>query len=208
MSKLERLLAELCPNGVEYKTLGEICKKIYSGKNKHRSDKGRYFIYGSTGVIGYSDTFIYEHDAILIARVGANCGYVYIATGCYDVSDNTLILEPKEGIYNLKFAYYQLTNMNLNQFAKGGGQPLITAGQLKELTISIPPLPIQQEIVRILDKFTMLEAKLEAELELRKKQYQYYRNSLLTFNINSGTIKKTADSRQQTADSRQQTADV
>jgi len=177
MSELDRLIAELCPDGVDYVSLGEVCKKIYSGRNKLRSDSGQYSIYGSTGVIGYSDTFSYEQDAVLVARVGANCGYVHLATGCYDVSDNTLIIEPCEDLYDLKFAYYQLTNMNLNQYAKGGGQPLITAGQLKAFKILVPPLPIQREIVRILDNFT----ELTAELTARRKQYEHYRNELLTF---------------------------
>jgi type I restriction enzyme S subunit len=181
MTKLDRLIAELCPDGGEYVSLGDACKNIYSGKNKQRSDSGKYCIFGSTGIIGYSDTFVYEHDAILIARVGANCGYVHLTAGCYDVSDNTLIIEPNENMYDLKFAYYQLTNMKLNQYAKGGGQPLITAGQLKALNIPIPPLPVQREIVRILDNFTELTAELAAELTARKRQYEYYRSELLTF---------------------------
>lgn len=63
--------------------------------------------------------------------------------------------------------------MNLNQYAKGGGQPLITAGQIKAFQLPIPPLPIQSKIVEILDNFT--------ELTARKKQYEYYRDELLTF---------------------------
>ena len=165
--------------------MGEICDNIFSGKNKLRSDDGRYNVYGSTGIIGYSNTFIYEQDTILIARVGANCGYVHIATGCYDVSDNTLIVNPNNEIYNLKFAYYQLTNINLNQYAKGGGQPLITAGQLKAFYVPVPPLYEQERIVTILDRFDALTSDissgLPAEITARQKQYEYYRNKLLTF---------------------------
>ena len=105
MTKLDRLIAELCPDGVEYKALGVVCNRIVSGTNKHRSDFGQYSVYGSTGIIGHSDTFAYEHDAILIARVGANCGYVHLASGCYDVSDNTLIINPDENKYDIKFRY-------------------------------------------------------------------------------------------------------
>jgi len=60
------------------------------------------------------------------------------------------------------------------------GIPALNKSKLEKLTIPIPPLPVQQEIVNILDKFTELEAKLEAELEARRKQYEYYRNQLLT----------------------------
>jgi type I restriction enzyme S subunit len=159
-----------------------VCRRIYSGKNKLRNE---YSIYGSTGVIGYSDEFVYDENAILVARVGANCGYVHLATGRYDVSDNTLILNPKTDKYNLKFAYYQLAAMNLNQYSKGGGQPLITAGQLKVLQTPLPPLAEQERIVAILDRFDALvndiTQGLPAEIAARRKQYEYYRDKLLTF---------------------------
>ena len=126
----------------------------------------------------------YKKDNILIARVGVNAGYVYIAKGEYDVSDNTLIVELK-GNVNLKYVYYQLSNINLHQYARGGGQPLITAGQMKQVSIPVPNIKKQNEIVKILDKFDklcndILEG-LPAEIEARQKQYEYYRDKLLTF---------------------------
>ena len=170
---------------VEWKALEEVCDNISSGKNKLRDNNGAYSVYGSTGIIGYSDKFAYINQTVLVARVGANCGYVHIAIGHYDVSDNTLIIVPNYEKYSLKFAYYQLTNMNLNQYAKGGGQPLITAGQLKSLIIPIPSLSEQERIVSILDKFDALTSSitegLPREIELRQKQYEFYRNMLLSF---------------------------
>jgi len=83
------------------------------------------------------------------------------------------------------FAYYQLKNFNLNKLTKGGGQPLITASQIKQIPIPIPPLSEQERIVAILDKFDVLvndiSQGLPAEIEARRKQYEYYRNKLLTF---------------------------
>lgn len=174
---LEKLLQGV---KVEWKTLGEVCYYIISGKNKIRDDSGLYPIFGSTGIIGRTTNKVYEHEHILVARVGANAGYVHIAQGQYDVSDNTLIVQNKEQLI-LRYLYYLLVNMNLNQFAQGAGQPLITAGQLKSLSIPIPPLTIQKEIVRILDIFTDLASKLTAELTARKQQYNYYREQLLRF---------------------------
>lgn len=178
---LEKLLQGV---KVEWKTLGEVCYYIISGKNKIRDDSGLYPIFGSTGIIGRTTNKVYEHEHILVARVGANAGYVHIAQGQYDVSDNTLIVQNKEQLI-LRYLYYLLVNMNLNQFAQGAGQPLITAGQLKSLSIPIPPLTIQKEIVRILDIFTDLASKLTAELKVeltaRKQQYNYYREQLLRF---------------------------
>ncbi|WP_177201076.1 restriction endonuclease subunit S [Neptunomonas qingdaonensis] len=172
---------------VEWTELGNLCEKISSGKNKKKSDDGLYPVFGSTGVIGRTDSKVYETEQILVARVGANAGRVYIAQGEYDVSDNTLIVQNKEGVA-LKYLYYYLVNIGLNQFAQGAGQPLITGGQLKGLFIPIPcpdnskkSLKIQAEIVCILDAFTAMTAELTAELRLRKKQYNYYRDQLLSF---------------------------
>jgi type I restriction enzyme S subunit len=96
-----------------------------------------------------------------------------------------LIIQNQEDDIKLKFLYYLLVNMNLNQYAKGGGQPLITAGQLKSFKIPIPPLAEQNCIVAILDKFDALvsdiSAGLPAEIKMRRQQYAYYRNKLLTF---------------------------
>ncbi|HAU5760140.1 TPA: restriction endonuclease subunit S [Proteus mirabilis] len=169
---------------VEWKTLGEICESITSGKNKDKSETGKFPVYGSTGVIGRTNTKAYEIEQILVARVGANAGRVNIASGKYDVSDNTLILKVKNK-YNLKFLYYYLVNLNLNRFVKGAGQPLLTAGQLKAMVIPVPMPEEQSRIVSILDNFDIITNSitegLPREIELRQKQYKYYRDLLLNF---------------------------
>lgn len=169
---------------VEWKPLGEIVSSIASGKNKTRKDTGIYCVYGSTGVIAQTDVYMYKGPCILIARVGANAGFVYLVNGLYDVSDNALMIRiPSET--NIRFIYYLLTVINLNQFAKGGGQPLITASFLRNIKVPLPPLAEQERIVAILDKFDALvndiSSGLPAELEMRRKQYEYYRDRLLTF---------------------------
>ncbi|ANB92270.1 hypothetical protein MOVS_10150 [Moraxella ovis] len=170
---------------VEWKGLGEVAKKIYSGKNKEKTANGIYSIYGSTGIIGKTNIKAHEGEKILVARVGANAGFVHIAQGEYDVSDNTLVIEEDRSQLILKYLYYVLEGMNLNQFAKGAGQPLITGGYLKSITIPIPPLEIQTKIVEILDKFETLTHSisegLPREIQLRQKQYEYYRELLLNF---------------------------
>jgi restriction endonuclease S subunit len=67
--------------------------------------------------------------------------------------------------------------------SKKGSIPYITLGMLEKFKIPVPPLPVQEEIVRILDTFTALEAELEAELSARRKQYEFYREQLLTFRL-------------------------
>ena len=164
--------------------LKQITNKVYSGKNKKRIDGGPYPVYGSTGVISYTDIDVNQKPQILIARVGANAGYVHIAEGKYDVSDNTLIVDLKDGV-NLRYVYYQLGAINLNQYAKGGGQPLITAGQVKEISFPVPCIEKQNQIVKKNDRFFIIYNDLNfgllEEIEARQKQYEYYRDKLLTF---------------------------
>lgn len=159
------------PKEWEVKVLGDLCDSIKSGKNKEKANKGKYPVYGSTGIIGYTDISVYDGLMILIARVGANAGFTYYVNGRYDVSDNTLILNVKS-CYNFNFAYNQLLYYNLNKLVFGSGQPLVTAGQLKSLKILLPPLSEQQKIAEILnvwDKAIEKQTQLIEKLELRKK---------------------------------------
>lgn len=169
---------------VEWKTLGEITRKIASGRNKHRDANGEYPVYGSTGLIGFTDIPAYSEDVLLVARVGAYAGMVNEVSGDFDVSDNTLIVHPVDS-WNVRFAFHQLVHMNLNQFAVGAGQPLITGTLLKNLKVPFPSLEEQVRIVAILDKFDTLTSSisegLPREIELRQKQYEYYRDLLFSF---------------------------
>ncbi|HDH7525372.1 TPA: restriction endonuclease subunit S, partial [Escherichia coli] len=119
---------------VEWKTLGEITTKIASGRNKTRDADGKFPVYGSTGLIGFIDKAAYSGDLLLVARVGAYAGLVNAVSGHFDVSDNTLIIHPSDS-WNVRFAFHQLRHMNLNQYAVGAGQPLITDGLLKNLKV-------------------------------------------------------------------------
>ena len=164
--------------------LEDVCNSISSGNARTKENEGKYPVYGSTGVIARADNARYNKDNILVARVGANAGYINIATGKYDVSDNTLIVDVKEE-YCMKYIYYVLVNSKLNQYAKGGGQPLITAGQIKKIEIIIPDYSEQIRISEILDRFQKIcmdiEKGLPAEIGKRQKQYEYYRDKLLSF---------------------------
>lgn len=165
-------------------TLRDISVSVSSGKNKEKEQEGMYPVYGSTGVIGRTNTAKYSKEQILVARVGANAGFVHKANGTYDVSDNTIIVELKDN-YNLQYVYYILQKMNLRKYAKGGGQPLVTAGELKKIEIPIPDINEQDRVVSILDKFTGIstsfDSGLPAEIAARQKQYEYYRERLLSF---------------------------
>ena len=159
--------------------------KVFSGNNKKRLVEGNYNVYGSTGIISKTNTPVYHKRQILIARVGANAGYVQIADGDYDVSDNTLIVDVGDNI-DFLYLYYVLFNIKLNKFAKGGGQPLVTASEIKDIIIKVPKDIIKQKrMAEILNKFTILTEDisegLPAEIKMRHQQYEYYRDKLLSF---------------------------
>lgn len=169
---------------VEWRVLSDITTAIASGRNKHREPEGEFPVYGSTGLIGFTDKAAYSKDVLLVARVGAYAGLVNAVSGSFDVSDNTLIVHPASS-WDIRFAFHQLTHMNLNQFAVGAGQPLVTGTLLKNLKVPFPSLEEQARIASILDKFyiltTSLAEGLPREIELRQQQYEYYRDLLFSF---------------------------
>ena len=100
------------------------------------------------------------------------------------MSDNTLVLTPhSENL--LKYIYYQLVNTDLRRLARGSAQPLVTAGDVGRVPIPVPPLEFQRAIVAQLDAFDALCndlcAGLPAEIDARRKEYEYYRDKLLAF---------------------------
>lgn len=154
----------------EERTLGSVCSNIASGKDKN-DPAGIYNLYGSTGIIGKTNANSHNGDLILVARVGANAGFLHRAKGQFGVTDNTLIIS----LYiseNIDFAYYILEQYSLNKLMFGSGQPLITGGQLKNLIINWPKPEEQQKIAATL---STLDALLTAQrdkidaLKLHKK---------------------------------------
>lgn len=97
----------IIPEEWEIKKLGEVCIFIKSGKNKEKSNEGLFHVFGSTGIIGFTNKYVYNCPLLLIARVGANAGFIYYINEKCDVSDNTLILRLNSS-YDFIFAYNQL----------------------------------------------------------------------------------------------------
>lgn len=143
------------PKDWQTKKLGEIASHVGSGKSKLVGTKNAFPVFGSTGIIGYSEEGDYEGDAILVARVGANAGKVNIVTGQYGVTDNTIILR-LPAIYNINYFFKMLENQQLNRLIFGSGQPLITGSQLKNLSILIAPISEQQAIAAALSDIDSL----------------------------------------------------
>ncbi len=205
MSKIEELIAELCPDGVELYSLASVFEikngytpskndkenwengdipwfrledirlsgKILNDSIQHITKKGikRGGLFPANSIILSTTATIGEHALITVPSL-ANQQFTYFSRK-----------EEFDNILNIKFFFYFMfvigkwCKSNVNE----GGFAIVSTNSLKKYEFPIPPLPIQEEIVRILDKFTALEAELEAELETRKRQYEYYRNQLLAF---------------------------
>lgn len=185
MKNLETLINELCPEGVEFVKLGDVCE-VQRGKRltkKQLSDQDNYSVFhGGIQPIGYYSKCNRKANTVMIINVGASAGTIgfcgqdfWSSDGCYCLSH----------VNELSARYlYFLLSKNQHYFqskVRHGGIPTLDALVVKNFEIPLPPIEVQTEIVRILDKFTELEAELEAELDCRKRQYEYYRDKLLSF---------------------------
>lgn len=131
--------------------LGELIQ-FRNGKSIKPGGDGPYVVFGSNGVIGNSEKYLYS-DAIILGRVGAYCGSVAYCPDAFWASDNTIVVEPKDDIFDTRFAYYALTHANLSHWAGGAAQPLITQTVLKGVPIAVPPLYLQRRIAGILSAY-------------------------------------------------------
>ena len=186
MNKVEELIQQLCPEGVEYKELGDVVV-IVKGKQLNKellTDIGTYPAYnGGISFSGFTDNYNYDENTIIISQGGASAGFVNFITTKFYANAHCYVVLPNNEVVINRYVYHflKLNQERLTEKQHGAGIPALKTSEIAKLLIPIPPLPVQQEIVTILDTFTQLEAELEAELEARKKQYEYYRNELLTF---------------------------
>lgn len=186
MNKIEKLIKELCPNGVEWKKLGEIAKNLDSKRKPITSSKrttGEYPYYGASGIVDYIDNYIFDGDYLLISEDGANLvarntPIAFSINGKTWVNNHAHVLFI-ENYFCRKFIEVYLNSISLEPYISGGAQPKLNQENLNKILIPLPPLPIQTEIVRILDKFVEQQEQLERLIELRKKQYEYYREEML-----------------------------
>ena len=184
MNKVEQLIQELCPEGMQYKKLGEIAS-IATGKQLNLnllSKEGTYpVLNGGINPSGFYHEYNTEGNTITVSQ-GGSAGYVNFMLDSFWAGANCYVVTPISPIIDNKFLFYILKNKQdyLARSKQGAGIPHLNKSILTNYIIPIPPLPIQEEIVRILDLFTTLEMELEAELEARKKQYDFYLNKLLT----------------------------
>ncbi|MSN26167.1 MAG: restriction endonuclease subunit S [Geobacter sp.] len=188
MSRINELIAELCPEGVEFKEVGELLDYEQPGKylvesiaydNNHATP---VLTAGKTFILGYTD----ETDGIYPASTNEpviifddfTTAFKWVDFPFKAKSSAMKMLTPKpDAIESLRYAYYAM--QTITYAPQDHARQWI--GTYSKFCIPVPPLEVQREIVKVLDTFTKLEAELEAELEARLRQYKYYRDALLAF---------------------------
>lgn len=179
MSKIDELIAEYCPDGVRFLALKDVAQ-IKNGKDYKHLPDGDIPVYGSGGVMTHVGEASYEGPSVLLPRKGSISNVFYVDgpfwnvdTIYYTVIDQTLMLP--------RFFYHFMLNQHIERLnTSNAARPALTQAVLNKIVVPVPPLPVQEEIVWILDSFSTLEAELEAELEARRKQYAHYRDELLS----------------------------
>ena len=197
MTKLDRLITDLCPYGVEFATIGDIgdvcmCKRIFKEQTESSGDVPFYKIgtFGKEPDAFISQILFDEYRSkysfpkigeILISAAGTiGRTVIYNGKPAYFQDSNIVWVDNDERKLLNKCLYY-LYALHPWAISPGGTIARLYNDNIRKARIPLPPLSIQQEIIRILDKFTDLSAELTAELTERKRQYEYYRNELLTF---------------------------
>lgn len=205
MKNLATLIQELCPEGVKFVKLGDVMD-ISRGASPRPIQK--YLTDDPSGVnwikIGdvennakyitetkekitaegaLKSRLLHKGDFVLSNSMSFGRPYILAIEGC--IHDGWISMSNYQSVLLPDFLYHLLRSYNIQKYwkqkASSGTVSNLNADIVRKTEIPLPPLEVQTEIVRILDKFTSLEAELESELDCRKRQYEYYRDKLLSF---------------------------
>ena len=204
MSKLVELIKNHCPDGVEYKELGEIThyakiridvakisKNTYVGVENLLPNKQGKTVASSVPTSGKVIQF--EIGDILIGNIRPYLKKIWLSDCVGGTNGDVLAVQIDDRTVIIpEFLYYVLSSEQFFlydvQNSKGAKMPRGSKEAVMKYKLPVPPLEVQREIVRVLDSFTLLTAELTAELTARKKQYEYYRDLLLTFAETGSTL--------------------
>ncbi|ENL6071965.1 restriction endonuclease subunit S [Vibrio cholerae] len=196
MSQLNYLEKLLDGVGTEWQALGDLVtlrRGRVMSKGFLSENTGIFPVYSSQtandGMIGSIDTYDFDGEYISWTTDGANAGTIFYRKGKFSITNVCGLMKIiDENLLNYKYLYYWLTTEAKKYVYSGMGNPKLMSHQVEKIAVPIPcpdnpekSLAIQAEIVRILDAFTAMTAELTAELNMRKKQYNYYRGQLLSF---------------------------
>ena len=195
MTQLETLIQTLCPNGVHWSSVNDLIKQkiVYTVSASIKLKRNDYLTEGATPIISQEEEFISGYTNVTDKNItereyvcfGDHSEHIkYVDFAFVQGADGLKIMYCNQDALSAKYFYYAVSNFykkhcNYERHFK----------YLQELQIPLPPLAVQSEIVRILDKFTLYKSELAAELAARLQQYEYYRDQLLTFDDTVERVK-------------------
>ncbi|HEM4817631.1 TPA: restriction endonuclease subunit S [Streptococcus suis] len=177
---------------VEWKTLGEVAENLdYLRKpvTKGSRSSGIYPYYGASGIVDYVDDYIFDGDYLLVSEDGANLiarktPIAFSVTGKSWINNHAHVLKFESDI-DRKYVSYYLNHIDLTPYISGAAQPKLNQQNLNSIKLAYPKQEVRNKIVQVLDNFDAvcndLSIGLPKEIELRQKQYEYFREKLLTF---------------------------
>lgn len=200
MSKLEELLQHHCPNGVEMVKLGHLFTRKTEKVKKDNSVKDVYAVTNNRGFVLSTELHdfnvfsedISNYNIVRKNNFAYNPSRLNVGSIAYYKNDTAGAISPMYIVFtidtNILNPAYLMLNLHsarvqfmINDLKEEGARFRFEFSKWNKISIPLPPLPVQEEIVRILDSMTALQDNLEAELAERRKQYEYYRNKLLSF---------------------------
>lgn len=198
MSNLEELIERLCPDGVEYKKIGELVDYEQPGNYIVSSTKysDEYNIpvltAGQTFILGYINetdgVYKSSKDNPVIIFDDFTAAFKWVDFEFKVKSSAIKILTVNNTLTTIRYIYHVMGFLKISS----DEHKRLWIGTYSNIKVPVPPLEVQREIVRILDNFaiatTEIQQKLQEELAARQKQYEYYRDLLLTFKPNESTI--------------------
>lgn len=200
MGKIDELIKQFCPDGVKSAKLGDICNILDSKRKpitKGKRIRGNCPYYGANGIQDYVDGYLFDGIYLLLGEDGSvinndKSPVLNWAVGKIWVNNHAHILSEKKEDALLRYLYYALQTCDVSSIVRGT-PPKINQANLRNIEIPLPPLAVQKEIVEILDAFTGMIDNLQKELEQRQKQFEHYRDQLLTFKEDECKYSKLAD---------------
>lgn len=185
MSKLEKLIQQYCPDGVEWIKIRDMAQVGTGSSNGNEADEdGKYPFFVRSQIVKHKNNFEYDEEAIIIPGEGGIGDIFHYIKGKYALHQRVYRIHFTSQQINVKFAFYYMKSAFKRFIMTKAVSATVTSirkPMIEDFEIPVPPLPVQEEIVRILDTFT--------ELQKRQQQYNFYRDNLLNFNRGGQEIK-------------------
>ena len=193
MSKIDNLIQEFCPDGVEYKPIKKLAEVGTGSSNGNEAQEdGKYPFFIRSQTVKRKNEWEYDEEAIIIPGEGGIGEIYHYVNGKYAIHQRVYRIHFTDNSVDVKFAYHYFRTFFKNfimRKAVSATVKSIRKPMIEEFMLPVPPLEVQREIVHILDSFTLLTAELTAELTARKKQYSFYRDTLIQKECKSEKVK-------------------